>query len=136
TNGIDQEQSQARPEADSWSMLEVVCHLYDEEREDFRFHLDWILNRPGEFWPSFNPQAWIKERKYNQQDFDTMKAKFFQERRKSMAWLTTLEGANWKTKYTADWGTMTAGDMLSCWVAHDNLHIRQLVELRRNHIEQ
>ena len=31
---------------------------------------------------------------------------------------------------------MTAGDMLSAWVAHDNLHIRQLVELRRFRIEK
>jgi hypothetical protein len=31
---------------------------------------------------------------------------------------------------------MTAGDMLTSWVAHDNLHIRQLVELRRAWIEK
>jgi hypothetical protein len=30
---------------------------------------------------------------------------------------------------------MRAGDMLASWVAHDNLHIRQLVELRRSRIE-
>jgi hypothetical protein len=29
---------------------------------------------------------------------------------------------------------MKAGDMLSSWVAHDNLHMRQLVELRRSRI--
>jgi hypothetical protein len=26
---------------------------------------------------------------------------------------------------------MKAGDLLGSWVAHDNLHMRQLVELRR-----
>jgi len=31
---------------------------------------------------------------------------------------------------------VTAGEMFSCWVAHDNLHIRQLVELRRARIEK
>jgi len=30
---------------------------------------------------------------------------------------------------------MKAGDMFASWVAHDNLHIRQLVELRRMRIE-
>jgi hypothetical protein len=30
---------------------------------------------------------------------------------------------------------MKAGEMLSCWVAHDNLHMRQLVELRRSRLE-
>jgi len=134
--GIDQKQAQARPDAKSWSMLEVVCHLYDEEREDFRFHLDWILNRPDENWHSFDPQAWVKERKYSQQDFKTMKAKFFRERRKSLEWLKTLKKANWRIKYTAEWGTLTAGEMFCSWIAHDNLHLRQLVELRRKHIER
>ena len=70
--GIDQKQAQVKPDAKSWSILEVICHLYDEEREDFRFHLNWILNRPGEFWPSFDPQAWVNDRKYNKQDFNRM----------------------------------------------------------------
>ncbi len=29
---------------------------------------------------------------------------------------------------------MSAGEMFVSWVAHDNLHIRQLVELRRSRI--
>jgi hypothetical protein len=31
---------------------------------------------------------------------------------------------------------MTAGEMLASWITHDNLHIRQLVELRRARIEK
>ncbi len=136
TKGVEQKQARVRPDAESWSMLEVVCHLYDEEREDFRFHLNWILNRPGEFWPAFDPQGWVKQRKYNQQDFETMRAKFFRERKKSLNWLNTLDGANWKKKYVTDWDSLTAGDVFCSWIAHDNLHIRQLVELRRSLIEK
>lgn len=44
-NDIGQEQAQVKPDAESWSILEVVCHLYDEEQEDFREHLDFILHR-------------------------------------------------------------------------------------------
>ena len=36
--GISQEEAQVKPNQDSWSILEVVCHLYDGEREDFRDH--------------------------------------------------------------------------------------------------
>lgn len=38
--------------------------------------------------------------------------------------------------HTDQYGSVTAGEMLSAWVAHDNLHIRQLVELRRARIEK
>ncbi len=43
--GIAQEDARIKPNRESWSMLEVICHLYDEEREDFREHLDFILHR-------------------------------------------------------------------------------------------
>lgn len=33
------EQARWKPTPDKWSMLEVVNHLYDEEREDFRQRL-------------------------------------------------------------------------------------------------
>jgi hypothetical protein len=46
--GITQEEAQFKPSPESWSMLEVVCHLHDIEREDFREHLDFILHRQNE----------------------------------------------------------------------------------------
>jgi len=44
-SGVAPEAARLKPGAESWSILEVVCHLYDEEREDFREHLDFILYR-------------------------------------------------------------------------------------------
>lgn len=134
--GIGEDEAKIRPSRGSWSILEVVCHLYDEEREDFREHLDFILHRRHEEWHPIAPTAWVKLRKYNQQNFKSMKRKFFKEREKSLAWLKTLKHVDWNTTYKSKWGTMRAGDIFASWVAHDNLHIRQLVELRRTHIER
>ena len=134
--GVGAEEARVKPSKGTWSILEVTCHLYDEEREDFREHLDFILNRQNEEWHSITPQAWVKLRKYNEQDFGKMKGKFFRERTKSLAWLKGLKSADWEFAYKSKFGSMRAGDMFASWVAHDNLHIRQLVELRRWHIEQ
>ena len=133
--GIDQEQSQVKPDAKSWSILEVVCHLYDEEREDFREHLDFILHRQNDEYHVIDPQGWVTQRNYNEQSFAEMQEKFFAERRASLTWLKTISGSDWDTTYTSEYGSISAGEMFSCWVAHDNLHIRQLVELRRVWIE-
>jgi len=78
----------------------------------------------------------VTEREYNKQKLTEMQEKFFAERWKSLEWLRGLSEANWETKYTSQYGSMKAGDMLSCWVAHDNLHVRQLTELRRNWVER
>jgi hypothetical protein len=135
-NGIGQEQAQVKPDASAWSILEVICHLHDTEREDFREHLDFILHRQNEEYHAIDPQAWITERKYNEQNLDEMQSKFFAERKQSLEWLKTLNAVDWDTTYTSEYGSVSAGEMFSCWVAHDNLHIRQLVELRRKHIEK
>ena len=134
--GVGPEAAQIKPSRGSWSILEVVCHLYDEEREDFREHLDFILHRQHEEWHSIAPTAWVKLRKYNQQNFKTMQKNFFNEREKSLAWLKGLKNADWNKAYTSKFGSKKAGEMFASWVAHDNLHVRQLVELRRAYIER
>ena len=77
----------------------------------------------------------MTERKYNEQSFDEMQKKFFAEREQSLAWLATQAQADLTITYTSEYGSVSAGEMFACWVAHDNLHIRQLVELRRHFIE-
>ena len=134
--GIDQKQAQVKPSPGKWSILEVVCHLYDEEREDFREHLDFILHRQHEEWHPISPVAWVKLRQYNEQNFKIMQRKFFAEREKSLAWLHKIRKSDWNITYKHKFGSMRAGDMFASWVAHDNLHLRQLVELRRLHIER
>ena len=133
--GITQEEAQIKPNPESWSILEVVCHLYDLEREDFREHLDFILHRQHEEYHVIDPQGWIMARDYNMQDFVEMQKKFFAERMTSLEWLREISNSNWEIAYTSQYGSVTAGEMFSCWIAHDNLHIRQLVELRRARIE-
>lgn len=134
--GVSQKEAQVKPSKSSWSILEVTCHLYAEEREDFREHLDFILHRQHEEWHPIAPTAWVKLRKYNQQNFKTMQRKFFDERDKSLKWLKTLKNTDWNITYKSKFGSMRAGDMFASWVAHDNLHIRQLTELRRARIER
>ena len=131
-SGVTQEAARLKSSAESWSILEVVCHLYDEEREDFREHLDFILHRQNEEWHEIDPE---RENEYNEQNFAEMQEKFFVEREKSFAWLNGLLNPDWEKTYTTEYRTISAGEMFACWVAHDNLHIRQLVELRRMRLE-
>lgn len=133
--GISQAEAQVKPSPESWSILEVLCHLYDEEREDFREHVDFILHRRNEEWHAIDPQAWVTQRKYNEQDFAEMQARFFAERQQSLDWLMVNANSNWDASYTTQYRSITAGEMFACWIAHDNLHIRQLVELQRVRIE-
>jgi hypothetical protein len=129
-SGVTEEQARWKPAPDSWSILEVINHLYDEEREDFRLRLDYILSRPGEPWPPIDPQGWVNARDYNARDLAESLQAYLEERHKSLDWLKTLAGVDWEKGEKAPWGgVLRAGDMLSAWVAHDIHAMRQLSEL-------
>jgi hypothetical protein len=129
--GVSPEEARVRPVPEAWSLLEVVCHLHDEEREDFRPRLDLVLHRPEEAWARIDPAAWVAERQYNARDLARMLQAFLAERERSLAWLGTLAAPDWSREYQAPFGPITAGDLLASWAAHDLLHTRQLLELRR-----
>ena len=133
--GITQEEAQTKPNPESWSILELLCHLYDEDREDFHEHLGFILHPDGKNWHQIDPQTWVTTRKYNEQDFNEIQEKFFAERSKSLDFIQGLSEENWDIIHTSEFGTMSAGEMLASWIAHDNLAVRQFVELRRHRIE-
>ena len=132
--GITPAEARFKPTSETWSVLEVVCHLVDEEREDFRQRLDIMLHRPADPWPPIHPSAWVIERAYNERDYAEMLDDWLAERARSLEWLQGLVAPNWDDPVTAPFGTMRPGDMLASWVAHDNLHQRQLVELRRGRL--
>ena len=121
-----------RPSPDAWSVLEVINHLADEEREDFRTRLDTVLHRPTEMPPPIDPDGWVLARDYNGRDLDESLSRFLAERRQSLGWLRTLTAPDWSRTWTHPSGdfSIRAGDLLVAWAAHDLLHLRQLVELQ------
>jgi hypothetical protein len=134
--GISDAQARWKPAAEAWSLLEVVNHLYDEEREDFRTRLDYVLHRPGEPPPPIDPEGWVTARAYNARDPRESLDAFLRERDASLEWLLSLQGPNWDAEYRAAWGVLRAGDFLSAWLAHDHLHLRQLNELHYAYLAQ
>jgi uncharacterized damage-inducible protein DinB len=128
--GVSLEQARWKPSADGWSILEVVNHLYDEEREDFRQRLDLLLFQPEAEFPPIDPNGWITLRHYNERDLAVSLTNFLQERQNSLAWLRGLLEPDWESGRMAPWGSkIRAGDILAAWLAHDFLHMRQLNEL-------
>lgn len=119
-----------------WNLLEIVCHLYDEEREDFRFRTKWVLEKPNQLPPQFNPLDWVEAHEYSKQDYSEMVAKFLEERTKSVAWLRSLKDPEWLNSYMhPKLGETTAKHYLDNWLAHDYLHVRQILKLKFDYLK-
>lgn len=127
--GVSEEQSRWKPSPEKWSLLEVINHLYDEERDDFRFRLDSLLHQPEKKWPPIDPPGWVIERRYNERELNESLERFLAERRKSIQWLKDLKEPRLENIYDHPQGIISAGDLLASWLAHDFLHIRQMTRL-------
>ena len=135
--GVSPDQARWRPAPEAWSLLEVVNHLWDEEREDFRIRLNLILHDPLAAWPPIDPGGWVTARDYNGRELAASLQGFLAERAASLAWLRGLAAPDWDATVETPWGwRITAGDMLAAWAGHDVLHLRQLVELHWAHTAQ
>jgi hypothetical protein len=132
--GCSEQQARWKPDAAAWSVLEVVNHLLDEEREDFRPRIDGVLHRSGEAWAGIDPEGWVTARGYNQREMEPSVQGFLEAREDSLEWLLGLGEEDWAKEYQATFGKICAGDLLASWVVHDVLHMRQLVELKHAYL--
>jgi len=129
-NNVSNVQARWKPGRDRWSLLEVINHLYDEEREDFRLRLQLVLDDPGKAWPPIDPEAWVVQRRYNEQDVSASLKNFFQERDNSLAWLKKLNAPDWQAAHRHPrMGPLSAELILANWLAHDLFHVRQATDL-------
>lgn len=134
-SGVGAAQARWKPEPAKWSMLEVVTHLADEEVEDFRRRVDLTLHSPDAAWPPIDPERWAVERRYNEGSLAEALVRFLAARAESVAWLRGLVDPDWDlTHRHPRLGPIRAGDLLTGWVAHDHIHIRQLNRLQRAYL--
>ncbi|MFM2032537.1 MAG: hypothetical protein RLZZ297_1302 [Chloroflexota bacterium] len=114
-----------------WTAKQVMGHLYDEERYDFRVRVFQTMTAPDAPLPSIDPEGWVTAHQYAEQPFATLRDGFLLERRNSIGSLEQYTRTNWKqTLQHPQLAELTAADILWSWVAHDVLHIRQLTEWR------
>lgn len=137
-DGLTQEEIMWRNAPGKWNLLEVVCHLCDEERDDFRTRVRLVLEHGASAeLPPIDPEGWVLSRTYTEQDYQQKLREFMQEREDSITWLRSLQLPTWKNACThPQFGPMSAEFFLANWLAHDMLHIRQILRLRYHYLAQ
>lgn len=124
-----------KPSPEKWSLLEVICHLVDEEKEDFRTRLRQTLKDPEQRFPKIDPPGWVKTRKYHRQDYKKKLREFMAERDRSIRWLKQLRSPAWKNAHHhPKFGELSAEMFLANWLAHDHLHMRQIIRLKYEYL--
>ena len=122
---ISEEQAQWKPGPDTWSMNQVMEHIYNEERIDFRKILKRMLDTSPQPAEEYVPVDSCRQALEG----------FLIEREASIKWLEALKTTDWEVASqwpfgpTGDVTVFKAGDVLLSWIEHDILHLRQMIEL-------
>jgi hypothetical protein len=124
--GLDEQGARMRPAAGEWSPVEILCHLRDEEVEDFGARLRVIVDGTSEFAP-IDPERWAVERRYHEARLPEVLEALRARRQASLDMLASvsskaLEGSRPHKQL----GSLSGEDILVAWVAHDRIHLTQL----------
>jgi hypothetical protein len=124
--GLDAAAWRARPAPAEWAPVEIVCHLRDEETEDFGARVRVVVEGGTAFTP-IDPERWAVERRYLEADGPAALAEFRARRGVSLAFLATVAPERLTATVTHPrTGGLSGLDILAAWVAHDRLHLAQL----------
>jgi hypothetical protein len=125
-----------RESENKWNLLEILCHLYDEERDDFRSRVKSVLEKPSVDFKPIDPEGWVNSRKYGEQNYSDKLTDFLYERDNSIEWLQQLQNPKWDNAYVHQkFGPLTAKMFLYNWLAHDYLHIRQIIRIKYSYFK-
>jgi hypothetical protein len=122
-----------QPDAASWSLTEVMCHLRDVEEEVHMVRYRAILARDNPFLPGASTDEWAVIRCYQAEDGLASRDAFLSARHKSLAMLSELDETSWQRKGRhAFFGPTTLREMVNLAVQHDQLHLQQIEDLLAN----
>ncbi|WP_298531570.1 DinB family protein [uncultured Algibacter sp.] len=128
---IEEQQYKWRPNPEKWNLLEIVCHLLDEEIYDFRARVKHALEYPDNELEPIDPVGWVKSHDYGNKDFNKVLDLFLEERVNSIAWLKQIKDVNWSSSLShPELGDLSGELFLRNWLAHDYLHIRQILRYK------
>lgn len=130
-DGFSVEEMRWKPASGNWSLLEIVCHLAHEDQFDFRARLKSTLDDPTQPWPAIDPEKTVVEEGFNTREPESAIQWFIDVRRESLRWLETVVSSptDWTAAYVhPKLGPIQAGELLTNWVAHDQLHVRQMAK--------
>lgn len=125
----------ARPTAQSWSALEVLCHVRDVEADVYAARLAQFMDGPNDGTVVLagagnvdeRNAAWARERAYANADPAAALAGFARARGENLALLTTLGPADWtRGAIHPARGAITLYEQVERFAEHDLGHLRQI----------
>lgn len=131
-SATDQE-AEWKPNADRWSILEVLGHLCHVETFGFRNRAERLAREDNPMLESYNQDQWAAAGAYSRTSLADALDEFERERGKSLVALAGIgPDALHRAGTHSELGRVELGHLLEEWNFHDLGHVRQIAELLRS----
>lgn len=116
-----------RVSPDDWTVREILAHLVDDEMFVMRTRFERMMKESRPHLAPHDEKAWFANRSTARDQRDELLAVFSVQRAASVGIFGLLREVDWQREgYQPEYGTLTAEEWLSQWVAHDTTHIQQI----------
>jgi hypothetical protein len=128
-NGLTQERAVSlRGGDESWSIVEVMCHLRDAEEQALE-RMRWMRDQDEPTLAGYDQEAWARERNYAAADLRNTFDSFLRFRATHLAELAVLPPLAWeRVGIHAEQGRITIAAHTLHIVSHDAIHLAQIAQ--------
>ncbi len=112
---------------DEWSLVEIISHLRDVEREVNLPRIQTFLRKDNPFISADDTDMWVAERGYAEQNGEAALRDFVAARMDTLAAIKNLSDEDWqRTGRHAVLGTITLQEQMVFMAERDRVHLRQV----------
>jgi len=124
--GLDAEAWFCKTTHDDWSLMELICHLRDTEREIHHMQIRLFRDQNEPFIPRPDTSVWASQRDYLHEDGALALKEFIDARRETFDLLKNMAKEDWERKARhAIFGPTNFLEVISFVADHDRMHIQQ-----------
>ncbi len=114
------------PKDGGWSMLEILCHLRDCDKDLFIPRAEAILRENRPVLQGMDTEPWVTSRGYAGQDIQQVFAEYVENRKKLVKLLSTLSPDDWNRQAVhTESGPISLYDVMLYDANHDRDHFQQ-----------
>ncbi len=131
-----------KPSREKWSLYEIAQHLLYEETEDFKARVNFALDDSKIDFLPIDPEGHIRNLPRNEPDINAYRSILYQfkkARNESITYLRFMKSkpSNWDNAMAhPELGNLSAKMLLTNWLVHDHLHIKQIITMKNRFISQ
>ncbi|MEI8131176.1 MAG: DinB family protein [Leptolinea sp.] len=129
-HGLKQDSWDKKPSETEWNITEINCHLRDVDQDVNLPRINTILKDNQPFIAGIETDRWATERDYLHQNGKAALQDFLQSRQNLVQILENADLELWQKVFRHTiFGPSTLKDLMEFTIAHDNNHIKQIMNL-------